>query len=96
MVNSQSVEPVDQNEEEQSQEKPADVFGENNEATVNGEQSTQNLPNSQSAEPVHKNEEQQSQEKHAEEKVPEKGVGPDVKIDSVEKYQKEKTLCMYN
>ena len=36
---------------------------------------------------------QESQQQQQTEDVAEKGLGPDVKIDSVEKYQKEKTLC---
>lgn len=38
-------------------------------------------------------ESQPQQQQQQTEDVAEKGLGPDVKIDSVEKYQKEKTLC---
>ena len=46
---------------EQLQEKPTDVFEENNEATTNGEESLPDLPNPERVEPM--NEEQQSLEK---------------------------------
>ena len=68
-----------QNDEPQSQEMEEDQEGADS-ANINGEQQSQDTS---------------VQEKSAEDELPEKGVGPDVKIDSVEKYQKEKTLGTY-
>ena len=50
----------------------------------------QQLESQQQPQPESQPQQQQQQQT---EDVAEKGLGPDVKIDSVEKYQKEKTLC---
>ena len=74
----QQPEPQSQQQQPESQQQP--------------QQESQQQPQPESQQQPQPESQPQQQQQQTED-VAEKGLGPDVKIDSVEKYQKEKTLC---